>query len=70
MSANNANPILRRLGIKGEGADGHLEMSSSVLPAALRRRKMGLADGLDIGSLVVLSYGISHARKELTSSVG
>ena len=24
MSANNANPILRRLGIKGEGADGHL----------------------------------------------
>ena len=43
------------------------EMSSSVLPAALRRRKMGLADGLDIGGFVVLSYGISHARKELTS---
>ena len=44
-------------------------MSSSLLPAALRRRRMGLALGLDIGSLL-LSYRISHARKELTSSVG
>ena len=25
MSANNANPILRRLGIKGEGTYGHLK---------------------------------------------
>ena len=24
MSANNANPILRRLGIKGEGSERHL----------------------------------------------
>ena len=46
------------------------EMSSSLLPAALRRRRMGLALELDIGSLLLLSYGISHARKELTSSVG
>ena len=44
------------------------EMSSSVLPAALRRRRMGLADGLDIGSL--LSYELLITRKELRSSVG
>ena len=44
------------------------EMSSSVLPAALRRRRMGLADGLDIGSL--LSYGFLITRRELRSSVG
>ena len=43
-------------------------MSSSVLPAALRRRRMGLADGLDIGSL--LSYGLLITRRELRSSVG
>ena len=45
-------------------------MSSSLLPAALKRRRMGLALELDIGSLLLLSYGISHARKELASSVG
>ena len=47
---------------------GVREMSSSVLPAALRRRRMGLADGLDIGSL--LSYGLLITRRELRSSVG
>ena len=44
------------------------DMSSSALPAALKRRRMGLADGLDIGSL--LGYMISFTRRELTSSVG
>ena len=50
------------------GAHAPLEMSSSVLPAALKRRRMGLADGLDIGSL--LSYGFLITRRELRSSVG
>ena len=49
-------------------ASGKFEMSSPVLPAALRRRRMGLADGLDIGSL--LSYGLLITRRELRSSVG
>ena len=40
-----------------------------TLSAQTMRRRMGLALGLDIGSLL-LSYGISHARKELASSVG
>ena len=44
------------------------EMSSSVLPAALKRRRMGLADGLDISSL--FGYRTSLTRKELISSVG
>ena len=33
-----------------------IEMSSSVLPAALKRRRMGLAEGLDIGSLLCYDF--------------
>ena len=56
--------LMRKLSLAADS----VEMSSSVLPAALRRRRMGLADGLDIGSL--LSYGLLITRRELRSSVG
>ena len=41
MSANNANPILRRLGIKGEVSGGHFKSETELIELEEERHAKG-----------------------------